>query len=132
MGAMLCVALMAVFTQAAVASSIGKVQHMLVGSQDHQHIAFSDIVPDHDHADAAHHDDHEADHHDPDNASGDHPAGHHHYPGDLGSSTFVLAATASGLAQPQQAKESVAPGQLTLSNRHALPERPPKTSLDPV
>src|SRR4051812_282740 len=88
---MFCIALMFVFSQATVASSIASVQHMFPG--DHHHMMFSDMVLDFDHG-------HDGDHHDPalhhdhpsdqDDTAPGHTVGHHHHHGDVGSSVFVV------------------------------------------
>src|SRR4051812_26329497 len=95
---MLCVALMAIFSQAAVASSVGAVQHLLGG--DHHHMMFSDVMLDFDHHQDGDHHDHDLhqDHQpDADDTAPGHATDHHHNHGDIGSSVFVLSVAGTGL-----------------------------------
>ncbi len=116
---MLCVGLMLVFAQAAVANTINHVQHMF--GADHHHMTFSEIVP-------------EFDHHQHGSAPADtgdtmpdgHPAGHHHHHGDVGSSMLVLGSTVSALPASLHDTREPRSDRLIASVRHTLPERPPR------
>jgi len=128
---MLCVALLFVFGQAAVASTVGSVQHAIVGDQDHQHMMFADIS-----LDAAHHDaDLDADHdhgsgqfHD-DGAPAEHGPAHHHHHGDLGTASLLEASSPSGLTLAWSGAVIPVPGRLLTDTRHSLPDRPPRSAL---
>lgn len=118
-GAILCAALILVFTQAAVASAVGDVEHLFVGHHDHDHMLFSDITLEFHpsaHACTSH----------LICAAGEH-AGHHHHHGDLGSSNLLLTTS------PETAPERVVLSDplwtaLALTTiRLELPERPPRT-----
>ena len=120
-GATLCVALTLVFTQATVASAVGDIEHLFVGHEEHQHVLFSDITLDFaDHESAVSHHDKDGD-----TAPG-HAPGHHHNPNDLGSSSFLIAATP--LFPPIQVGMTVAPvtGAYVTKVRLSLMERPPR------
>lgn len=121
-GAVLCAALILVFTQAAVASVVGDVEHFFVGTQPHHHMLFSDISLDFD-----------QDHHacssdvaDKDCSSG-HEADHHHHHGDLGSSHLLL--TIAPQIRPERVSLSDPSGMTAAltKTRSELPERPPRT-----
>jgi len=130
---MLCVALMAVFSQAAVASSVGSVQHLFGG--EHHHMMFSDMTLDFDHyPDGDHHDqDRHHDHHpDADDSAPGHATGHHHHQGDVGSSVFVVSVAGPDLVPACHGARNPAPDQLTLNLRQFLPERPPKNAFSRV
>jgi hypothetical protein len=130
--ATLCVGLLFVFSQAAVASTVGSVQHLFAGQGEHHHMAFSDIaLDDHHDADHDHQPSHDADHH------GDHdgdraPASHHHHHGDFGSSVFVLSVVGPDLPVAALGPQSVVLGELTIHVRQSLPERPPKHGLSSI
>jgi hypothetical protein len=126
---MLCVALLFVFGQAAVASTVGSVQHAIVGHHDHQHMMFADIS-----LDAAQHDADDDDHdhgsgqlHD-EGAPAEHGPAHHHHHGDLGAAS-LLAASPSGLTLAWSGAIIPVPGRLLTDTRHSLPDRPPRTAL---
>src|SRR6266702_3918507 len=133
---MLCVALMFVFSQAAVASSVGSVQHLFAG--EHYHMMFSDITLDFDHhQDSDHHDqDGQDGHHDhqpdADDTAPGHAAGHHHHHGDIGSSVFVVGVAAPDLVPACHGTRSLASDRLTVNVRQFLPERPPKADISRV
>ena len=123
---MLCVALMAVFSQAAVASSVGAVQHLFGG--EHHHMMFSDMTLDFDHhPDGNHHDqDGHHDHQpDADDTAPGHAGGHHHH-GDVGASVFVGAMAALDLVSASSGTGSPTSDRLIVNARQFLPERPPK------
>jgi hypothetical protein len=129
--AMLCVALMFVFAQAAVASSVGGVQHLFAG--EHHHMMFSDITLDYGHHDDGDHHDQDRHHdHHPDVAPDGHAVGHHHHHGDVGSSVVVLSGVASELLPGWHDTHSPASDRLTVNARQFLPERPPKDSISRV
>ncbi|HWC63070.1 MAG TPA: hypothetical protein VG501_05560 [Rhizomicrobium sp.] len=110
-GAMLCIALTLVFTQAAVASAVDEVEHLFVGHHPHHHMLFSDLT-----LDFGHHHSGDAD-----------EADHHHHPGDLGSSSFLVA-TAPDAVPEHAGVADVPPKERHLAKiRLALPERPPRT-----
>jgi hypothetical protein len=113
-GALLCVALVLVFMQSAVASTVASVQHMVGGHHHHQHMLFADIILDFDHADHGH----DTHHHDGD-------VGHHHR-GDLGSASMVLTSTGSDLVRDWGVTEPPSRGRLTVTIRQSLPDRPPR------
>lgn len=119
---MLCVALMFVFSQAAVASSINYIQHMT--GADHHHSVFSEVIPEF----AFHHQQGDLDDHDDaDGAMPDgHTVGHHHHHGDVGSSTLVLGAVNYVALSNRDDVHSPRSDRLIVSVRHSLPERPPK------
>jgi hypothetical protein len=127
---MLCIALLFVFTQASVASSVGDVEHLLVGQTNHQHMLFSDINLDFDHHDGEHH----SHHHDgPDD--GDHDAGqvqHHHHHGDLGSSVFLSGIVGPYLLPDARDIQQPALDRFQLTARHSMLERPPKPIITSV
>jgi len=123
LGAVLCIALVMVFMQSEVASTVASVQHMggkLSGEHHHQHMLFADIVLDFDHADHGH----DAAHH-------DHDPGHHHR-GDLGSASMVLASSGSDFVRSWQPVEPPSRGRLIVAVRQSLPERPPRAFLSRV
>ena len=126
-GAALCVALMLVFTQAAVASAVGDVEHLVVGHHKHHHMLFSDMTLDFGHG-AGHHDPDAHGHHDANDGvtPGDGPSHHHHH-GDLGSSSFTIATITA--EAPPLARDSgdPAPDQRASDQRQFLPDRPPRT-----
>jgi hypothetical protein len=118
--ALLCVALVLVFMQAAVASTVASVQHLaggVGGHHHHQHMLFADIILDFDHTDHGH----DGAHHDGD-------VGHHHR-GDLGSASVVLASSSSDWVRGGEVTEPPSHDRLIVSVRHSLPERPPKNIL---
>jgi hypothetical protein len=131
--AMLCVALMAVFSQAAVASSIGAVQHLFGG--EHHHMMFSDMTLDFDHhPDGDRHNQHGHHDHQPDadDTAPGHAAGHHHHHGDVGSTVFVVGVAAPDRLPACHGAHSPASDRLTVNARQFLPERPPKDGLSRV
>ena len=113
-GAWLCTALVLVFMQTAVASTVASVQHMAGGNHHHQHMLFADIILDFDHADHGH----DGDHH-------DHDVGHHHR-GDLGSASLVLTSPSPDFVRTWQSAEPPSRGRLIITVRQSLPERPPR------
>ena len=116
-GALLCVALVLVFMQTAVASTVASVQHLVGGHHHHQHMLFADIILDFDHADHGH----DGAHHDSD-------VGHHHR-GDLGSASVVLTSSSSNWVRSWEVAEPPSRDRLIVTVRHSLPERPPKNIL---
>jgi len=116
-GALLCIALVAVFMLSAVASIVGSVQHLVVGHHLHQHMLFADVIIDFDHADHGH----DGSHH-------DHDVGHHHR-GDLGAASMVLVSPGLAFIRSWQPAQRPSPGRLIIAIHHSLPERPPKTIL---
>ena len=122
-GALLCAALMLVFGQAAVASNVAAVQHLVAGHHAHQHMLFADVTPDFDHHDTDHDGDHDGDHHH------EMPLGHHHHNGDLGSASAVLVPAGSALVRNWQRADPPQRGRTLILVRQFLPERPPRTSL---
>ncbi|MEO8301137.1 MAG: hypothetical protein ABI608_05045 [Rhizomicrobium sp.] len=133
-GGMLCVALMFVFSQAAVASSVGSVQHLFAG--EHHHMMFSDITVDYGHHDDGDHHDQDRHHdHQPDaddTAPDGHAVGHHHHHGDVGSSLLVLGGTGSVLLPAWGDTQRPGSDRLIVNARQFLPERPPKDDLSRV
>ena len=127
-GAIFCVALLFVFTQAAAASIVGNLQHAVVGQHDHQHMIFADISLDAAEHDADHHPDEGNQFHD-DGGPADHGPSHHHHHGDLGSSNLVLASLPAGLLLAWHETVVPAPGRLLTDTRQHLPDRPPRTAL---
>jgi hypothetical protein len=117
-GALLCAALLLVFLEAAAASTVGEVQHLLVGHHAHQHMLFADVTLDFDHHDA----DHDNDHHD-----AHQPAGHHHHNGDLGSASMMLLSAGSALVRDWQMTAPPARGRATVRVRQFPLDRPPRT-----
>jgi hypothetical protein len=126
--ALLCVALLLVFGQAAVASNIAAVQHLVAGHHAHQHMLFADVTPDFDHHDTDHDTGHDADR-DMDHHDGKGPPGHHHHNGDLGSASVVLVAAGSVLVRDWQSADPPQRGRTLIMVRRFLPERPPRTNL---
>jgi hypothetical protein len=116
-GALVCVALVLIFMQAAVASTVASAQHLVGGHHHHQHMLFADIILDFDHADHGH----DGAHHDGD-------VGHHHR-GDLGSTSVVLTSSSSEWVRGWKATEPPSRDRLIVTVRHSLPERPPKNIL---
>lgn len=120
--AMFCIALMFVFTQAAVANAINNVQHVF--GFGHHHMMFSETVP-------------EFDHHLHNGAPSDadetalncDSTGHHHHHGDVGSSMLVLGGAASALPASLHNTRQPASDRLIVIVRHSLPERPPKATF---
>ncbi len=127
---MLCVALMVVFSQAAVASSVGSVQHLFAG--EHHHMMFTDITVDYAHHDGDHHDQDQHQEHQPDIAPDGHAVGHHHHHGDIGSSVLIQGGAGSYLLPVWRDTCRPASDRLTVNARQFQPERPPKDSLSRV
>ncbi len=124
-GAMLCIALLFVFAQAAAASIVGNLQHAVVGQHDHQHMMFADIS-----LDAAAHDSarpHMGDQFHDSDTTAHHGPGHHHHHGDLGSSS-LLQASSSGFPLAKSQTVNPVPGRLLTDTRHSQPDRPPRTA----
>lgn len=119
-GALVCVALVLIFMQAAVASTVASVQHLVGGHHHHQHMLFADIILDFDHADHGH----DGDRH-------DHDVGHHHR-GDLGSASLVLTSRFPDFVPTCKAAEPPSRGRLIIAIRQSLPERPPRLFLSRV
>lgn len=119
--AMLCIALVLVFSFASLSSAIDKVQHASGVSVAHEHVFLSDLSLAQDHEQAHHSST-------PDDAGPtDHLAGHHHH-GDSGSSLILLGFYSAGEfawsgTTHRMETERRAPGQ-----RVPGPERPPKPS----
>ena len=119
---------MVVFSQAAVASSVGSVQHLFAG--EHHHMMLSDITVDYAHHDGDHHNQDRHHDHLPDgNPSDGHATGHHHHHGDVGSSVIVLGGSLFGLLRAWDNKGRPVSDRLTVNVRQFLPERPPKNGL---
>jgi hypothetical protein len=111
--------LILVFTQAAVASAVGDVEHLFVGNQAHQHMIFSDVTLD------FHHDNRDGDgpHHD----LGTKAPNHHHHHGDLGSSNFLHVTAPDTLAHRIGMSDPLSEDNGVAKTRLELPDRPPRT-----
>lgn len=116
-GALLCVALVLIFMQSAVASTVASIQHLAGGHHHHQHMLFADVILDFDHADHGH----DGDRH-------DHDIGHHHR-GDLGSASLMLASPSPDFVPTLETAEPPSRGRLIIAIRQSLPERPPRLFL---
>lgn len=126
--AVLCTGLVIVFMQAAVASAVASVQHMVAGHGEHNHMLFADVVLDFHHHDDADDDDHDG-HHGHSDAAPAHSPGHHHHNGDLGSASFVLVTMVTPLPEQAVSTDAPVPDRFLVDIRHSLPERPPRTGF---
>ncbi|MFC3098392.1 hypothetical protein [Alteraurantiacibacter palmitatis] len=118
---MLCIALTLIFAGTSLSGVIDTIQHAPGASTEHQHVLFSDLTVERDHAD---------DHHAPqpgDNDPADHLPGSHHHHGDSGSGMLIATPAGATLFAVTGNPHGLAPDNQTLGLRIPGPERPPKT-----
>lgn len=119
--AMLCIALLLVFSFASLSSAVDEVQHAPGVSVGHEHVFLSDLslAQGHEHTPHAP---------TPDDAGPtDHLSGHHHH-GDSGSSLILLGSYSAGEFAWAAAMHGMEPERRAPGQRVAGPERPPKPS----
>lgn len=144
-GALVCAALMLVFSMAAAASAVNRIQHS--AALPHEHGVFSEMLLE-DHHDTDHHHENLAaaghqyeqgsDHNGDailtadqgDAAQTQEQPPHHH--GDTGASMMVLNVLPSGLLQLSEHWRSPIHARFRISVRQSLPERPPRPSSSTI
>lgn len=118
---MLCIALVLVFAGASLSSAVDRIQHAPGASIEHQHMVFSEMTVELDHAN-----DHLAPQPGDDDPADHLPGGDHHH-GDAGSGMLVAALAASALFAISGDLHGLAPDNQTSGLHIHGPERPPKS-----
>ena len=125
LGAVLCIALMMVFTQAGIADSVANVQHEFAGGHGHTHMLFTDMAFD----EAGVLADHEGVGQDLSDLDGDHHGSAHQHNGEFGLTPLLLCSATVELWHSIPPSTGIPMAIVQSTGIHpSLLERPPRNA----